>query len=126
MPKLLRRVALVSVIVIFLCPAPSNAVTIDGHGWVKLTQQQKVSYLMGYWDGVIAGIGQGVRFAMNSRTPDKEVFSAAYDLWADVGIETLLPKIDQFYSNTSKRQMTVMLAITQILVDMKLLEIQQK
>jgi hypothetical protein len=97
---------------------------IDGHGWVKLSNQEKVSYLMGYWDGLIAGIGEGVRFAMDTRTPDEKVFKAAYDLWANIGIETLLPKIDEYYSNNSKQKIMVIHAITQILVEMKLQKMQ--
>ena len=79
---------------------------------------------MGYWDGVIAGIGQGVRVAMDTRMPDENVFKAAYDLWANIGIDMLLPKIDEFYSITSKRKIMVMHAITQILVETKLEKMQ--
>jgi len=120
----IKKIFLISSFFLVFCPSISNAVMIDGHGWVKLSHQEKVSYLKGYWDGLIAGIGQGVRFAMDSRTPDDKVFKAAYDLWANVGIETLLPKIDQYYSDVSKRKIMVMYAITQILVEMKLHEIQ--
>jgi hypothetical protein len=61
---------------------------------------------------------------MDTRTPDENVFKAAYNLWADIGFDTLLSKIDEYYSNTSKRKMMVMHAITQILVEMKLHKIQ--
>jgi len=124
MRKQIPRIFPVMLMLLLLFPQTINAVMIDGHGWVKLSHQEKVSYLVGYWDGVIAGIGQGVRFAMDTRTPDERVFKAAYNLWSNVGISTLLPKIDRYYSSPSKRKMMVMHAITQILVEMKLEKIQ--
>lgn len=112
------------ILFIIMIPTTSEAVMIDGNGWVKLSQKEKVTYLMGYFDGVIAGVGQGVRFAMNQRTPDPKIFGKAFDIWANVGIDTLLPKIDEYYSNPKKRKMMVMHAIMQILVEMKLYKMQ--
>ena len=124
MVKQFQKLLPVMLVLLFLFPKPSEAVMVDGNGWVKLTHQEKVSYLKGYWDGVIAGIGQGVRFAMDKRTPDERVFKAAYDIWAKVGIDTLLPKIDEYYYSPSKRKMMVMHEIMQILVAMKLEKMQ--
>jgi hypothetical protein len=123
--KLTWIVVGITVLILIAAQAQNvNAVMIDGHGWIKLNKSEKENYLKGYWDGVIGGIGQGVRFAMDTRMPDEKVFKEAYDLWANVGITTLLPKIDSYYSNRSKRKMMVMHAITQILVEMKLKQLQ--
>jgi len=117
-------IACTVILFITVIPTQSKAVMIDGNGWVKLSQKEKTFYLMGYYDGVIAGVGQGVRFAMNQRTPDPKVFNKAFDIWANVGINTLLPKIDEYYSNYKKRKIMVMHAIMQILVEMKLYKMQ--
>lgn len=125
MKKLFLSLIVLSFFASFLIfPSNSSAVMIDGNGWVKLSHAEKESYLKGYWDGVIAGIGQGVRFALDSRTPDEKIFKSAYDLWANIGIEKLLPKVDEYYKSPSKRKMMVMHAITQILVEMKLYKAQ--
>ena len=124
MKRYLSKVLIMLTLLLLCFPIYSNAVMIDGHGWVKLTQREKESYLKGYWDGVIAGIGQGVRFALDKRTPDEKVFKAAYDIWSNMEINTLLPKIDEYYSTPSKRNMMVMHAIMQILVEKKLEKMQ--
>ena len=111
---------LVVFLLIYLIPQPVSAVMNDGHLWVKLTRTDKIMYMTGYWDGIIAGIGQGIRFAQDKRTPDEKVFKDAYNLWAYITIKELMPKIDEYYSNKSKREIKIMHAITQILVEMKI------
>jgi len=95
---------------------------IDGHTWsTKMTENEKVIYVVAYIDGVTAGVSQGVRFAMDTRLPDQKMFKKAFSIWTNIiHFGTLIKQIDNYYIETSKRDVAVMHAIMSILVEQEL------
>jgi len=68
----------------------SDVNAIDGRIWQVMTAEQKEIYIEGYWDGVIVGIGQGIRYAQNTRTPDKKLHIESYELFLTVHITQVI------------------------------------
>lgn len=73
-------------IIFFMTTTICNAQgLIDGNTWTtKMTKDEKVIYVIAYIDGVSAGVGQGVRFAMDTRLPDKKMFNKAFSIWSNI------------------------------------------
>lgn len=95
---------------------------INGHTWAtKMTEGEKAIYVIAYIDGVTAGVGQGVRFAMDTRLPDQKMFNKAFSIWNNItNFKDLIKQIDSYYKDTSKRDVAIMHAIMSILVEHEL------
>ena len=123
--KKYSMVAILCFMTITICNAQA---LIDGHTWAtKMTEDEKVIYVIAYIDGVTAGVGQGVRFAMDTRLPDQKMFIKAFSIWSNIKkFGNLIRQIDNYYKETSKRDVAVMHAIMSILVEQELKKLNNK
>ena len=117
------------IVVVFALVIPSVAMAqkeklsdylVDGDDWVAFKTDEKVAYLVGPLEGVIAGLSQGIRIAMGTRLPDGEVFDKAYDLYSYMAPAGMKKQLDHYYREKSTRDICVMHAISMILVQMKI------
>lgn len=119
---LIKKYSMVAIIFFMTTTICSAQGLLDGHTWTtKMTEDEKVIYVIAYTDGVSAGVGQGVRFAMDTRLPDKEMFNRAYSIWTNIdNFGKLIKQIDNYYKDSSKRDVAIMHAIMSILVEQEL------
>ena len=96
---LIKKYSMVAIIFFMTTTICNAQALIDGHTWAtKMTEDEKVIYVIAYIDGVSSGVGQGVRFVMDTRLPDQKMFKKAFNIWSNIiHFGDLIRQIDNYY-----------------------------